>query len=379
MADKRDYYEVLGVSKTATDDELKKAYRQMAKKYHPDANPNDKEAEAKFKEVNEAYSVLSNPTERQKYDQYGHAAFEPGAGGFGGGGFGDFGDIDLGDIFGSFFGGGFGGFGGGRSSSRNAPRKGEDIGYSITITFEEAAFGCKKEISYSRTEACSSCNGTGAQKGTAVEMCKTCNGSGNVRVTQNTAFGAMQTVRPCSACKGKGKIVKTPCSDCKGTGVAKKNKKFDVDIPAGIDDGQRLVLRGQGGMGENGGPAGDLILLIKVKPHNFFERRDYHIYCEIPINFVEATLGAKVEVPTLEGKSEFTIPEGTQTGTTFCLKGKGIKSTNSSTRGNLYVTVNVEVPKNLSQKQKDALIAFGEACDIKNYTKRKSFFDKFKK
>ncbi len=377
MADKRDFYEVLGISKSASDDEIKKAYRLLAKKYHPDANPGDKNAEAKFKEINEAYTILSNPTERQKYDQYGHAAFDPSSGA-GYGGFGGFGDInvDLGDIFGSFFGGGFGSSG---RSSRNAPRKGEDIGYSVTITFEEAAFGCKKEISYSRTEACSECNGSGAAKGTAAETCHTCNGTGNVRITQNTAFGAMQTVRPCSACRGKGKIIKTPCSKCNGSGAYKKQKRFEVSIPAGIDDGERVLLRGQGGMGENGGPSGDLIIMVRVKPHSFFERRDYHIYCEIPITFVEATLGGKVEVPTLEGKSEFSIPEGTQTGTVFCLKGKGIQNMNSSGKGNLYVTVNVEVPKNLSQKQKDALIAFGDACDIKNYTKRKSFFDKFKK
>ena len=377
MAEKRDYYEVLGVSKTASDDEIKKAYRTLAKKYHPDANPNDKTAEAKFKEVNEAYSVLSNPEERQKYDQYGHAAFDPSAAGSGfGGGFGGFGDVDLGDIFGSFF----GGFGGTSSrTSKNSPMRGDDIGYNLTITFEEAAFGCKKEITYSRMEACSECGGSGAAKGTSAETCRTCNGTGSVRVTQNTAFGTMQTVRPCSACHGKGKIITTPCSACKGSGSVKKQKRIEFNIPAGIADGERMLLRGQGGMGVNGGPSGDLIILIAVKPHSFFERRGNNLYCEMPITFVDAALGAKVEVPTLEGKSEFSIPEGTQTGTVFSLKGKGIQSTNGTGRGNLYVTVNIEVPKNLTQKQKDILASFGESCDLKNYGKKKSFFDKFKK
>ena len=379
MAEKRDYYEVLGVSKTASDDEIKKAYRSLAKKYHPDANPGDKDAEAKFKEINEAYSVLSNADERRKYDQYGHAAFDPSAGagygGFGSGGFGDF-NVDLGDIFGSFFGGGFGG-GSSSRSSRNAPQRGDDIGYNLTITFEEAAFGCKKEITYSRIENCSDCGGSGAAKGTTAETCPTCHGTGSVRVSQSTAFGTMQTVRPCSACRGKGKIIKTPCPTCKGAGSIKKQKRIEFNIPAGIADGERVLLRGQGCVGENGGPAGDLIIMVSVKPHNFFERRANNLYCEIPITFVEATLGGKVEVPTLEGKSEFSVPEGTQTGTVFCLKGKGIQSTNGGSRGNLYVTVNVEVPKNLTQKQKEALMAFGDSCDIKNYSKKKSFFDKF--
>ncbi len=378
MAEKRDYYEVLGLTKSASDDEIKKAYRTLAKKYHPDANPGDKSAEEKFKEINEAYSVLSNPQEKQKYDQYGHAAFDPSSGaGYGGfGGFGDF-NVDLGDIFGSFFGGGFGSSSG--RSSRNAPRRGDDIGYNITITFEEAAFGCKKEITYSRMESCPECGGSGAAKGTTAETCRTCNGTGSVRVSQNTAFGTMQTVRPCSACHGEGKIIKTPCGTCKGSGSVKKQKRIEFSIPAGIADGERILLRGQGGMGQKGGPAGDLIVMVSVKPHNFFERRGNNLYCEMPITFVEATLGGKVEVPTLEGKSEFTVPEGTQTGTVFCLKGKGIQNTNGSGRGNLYVTVNIEVPKNLTQKQKDALIAFGDSCDIKNYSKKKSFFDKFKK
>lgn len=378
MADKRDYYEVLGISKSASEDEIKKAYRTLAKKYHPDANKDDKSAEAKFKEINEAYSVLSDKEKRAQYDQYGHAGIDPNMGA--GGGFSGFGggmDFDLNDIFGSFFGGGFSS---GRSSrASNAPTRGDDIGARIFISFEEAAFGCKKEVSYERVESCASCGGSGAKKGTKPETCSACGGSGQVRVNQRTPFGVMQSVRTCDACGGKGKIVKEPCPDCRGNGYVRRKKTLEVSIPAGIDDGQRISLTGQGSVGENNGPNGDLILLVSVRPHPIFERQGNNLYCEMPITFVEAALGAKVTVPTLEGSSEFTIPEGTQNGSIFVLKGKGVTSVNGRSRGDLRVKVNIEVPKNLTKKQKDLLSAFANACEPKNHKEKQSFFDKFKK
>ncbi|MEG1742698.1 MAG: DnaJ C-terminal domain-containing protein, partial [Clostridia bacterium] len=262
---------------------------------------------------------------------------------------------------------------------RNAPQKGEDIGYNVTINFEDAAFGCKKEITYSRVESCSDCGGSGAQKGTSYDTCSACKGAGTVKVNQRTAFGMMQSVQTCSACRGKGKIISTPCSLCRGNGYVKKQKTLEFNIPSGIGNNERIVLRGQGNRGENNGPSGDLIIVITIKPHSIFERNGYNIYCEMPITFIEASLGATVEVPTLEGKSEFKIPEGTQTGTVFCLKGKGIHILNGQGNGSLYVTVNVEIPKSLTQKQKDLLVAFGDSCNMKNYAKKESFFDKFKK
>lgn len=350
MAEKRDYYEVLGVAKSAGDDEIKKAYRSLAKKYHPDMNPGDAEAEAKFKEVNEAYAVLSDAEKRQKYDQFGHAAFDPASGGSGFGGFGGFGDFDFGDIFSSFFGGG-----GGSSSSRRRqmPQDGDDIGTRLTISFEEAAFGCKKEVSFARIEECPDCSGSGAAKGTKAETCTECNGSGSVTVRQQTMLGYMQTQRPCQNCRGTGKIIKTPCRNCNGKGFIKINKKLDVTIPAGIDSMQRIVLRGQGSAGRNGGVAGDLIIEVKVKPHKIFTREGNDVYCEVPISFSEAALGAEIDIPTLDGKTKKqTIPEGTQTGTNFTLRGEGIADINSKRRGNLIVTVNVETPTNLTPEQK---------------------------
>jgi molecular chaperone DnaJ len=374
MAQKRDYYEVLGVSKTASADEIKKAYRSLAKKYHPDMNPGDKEAEAKFKEVNEAYDVLSDEGKRQKYDQFGHAAFDPSAGAEGFGGFGGFGDggFDFGDIFSSFFGGG-----GGSRSSRNAAIDGEDIVTRLTISFDEAVFGCKKEISYPRVEACDECSGTGAEKGSKPETCATCHGTGRVTVQQQTMFGRMQSQRSCTACRGTGKIVKNPCKNCNGKGYVRVTKKTELTIPAGIDNGQRIIRRGQGSAGRNGGAAGDLIIEVTVKAHKFFERERNNVYCEIPISFATAALGGEIVVPGLGGKDEtFQIPEGTQTGTTFTLKGKGIADVNTKRKGDLIFMVVVETPKDLTAEQKKLLSAFADSLGESNEIKSKSFFKK---
>ncbi len=377
MADKRDYYEVLGIDRSAGEDQIKKAYRSLAKKYHPDMNPGDAEAEKKFKEVNEAYDVLSDADKKAKYDQYGHAAFDQssgfGGGGFGGfGGFGDFGD--LGDIFGSIFGDAFGG---GSSRRQNGPVKGESISARVTLTFEEAAFGCKKDVSYQRIQKCSDCSGSGAAAGTQPKTCPTCGGSGQVRVQQRTPLGVMQTTRACDGCRGTGKIIEKPCSACKGNGYVRASKKLEVSIPAGIDDGQRIVIRGQGSDGRNGGPAGDLIIYASVRPHPIFERDGYDIYCEIPITFAEAALGAEINVPTLEEPVKYNIPEGTQTGTMFTVKNKGIPYVDSQKRGNLRFTVNVEVPTNLKADQKEALRKFAETCGSGNHSKRDKFFRRF--
>jgi len=299
MADsKRDYYEVLGLSKGASDDEIKRAYRQLAKKYHPDMNPGNAEAEAKFKEINEAYGVLSDAEKKTRYDQYGFDGIDPNLGG-GFGDFGGFGGMDFGDIFSSFFGGGAS-----SASRRNSPMQGDDIMYRITISFEEAAFGVKRDISYNRVEKCPECGATGAAKGTTVEKCPTCGGSGQVRVTQRTALGMFQTTRACDDCKGTGKKIKTPCTNCSGKGYIRITKKLEVSIPAGIDDGQRVAIRGMGNDGRNGGPAGDLIVAVTVKPHEIFERDGYDLYCDVPVTYAEATLGATIKVPTLEGTVE---------------------------------------------------------------------------
>ena len=370
---KRDYYEVLGVQKNAGEDEIKKAYRSLAKKYHPDMNPGDKEAEVKFKEVNEAYAVLSDSEKRSKYDRFGHDAFDPSAGG--GGGFGGFGgmDFDFGDIFSSFFGGG----GGGGRSRANMPVEGDDVATRVSVSFDEAAFGCKKEVNFARVESCPDCVGTGAEKGTSPETCGECHGTGRVTVRQQTMLGYMQTQRACSKCGGKGKIIKSPCKNCNGKGRIKINKKLEVNIPAGIDDGQNIILRGQGCAGINGGPSGDLIIEVRVLEDKIFEREGNNIYCEVPITFAEATLGADVDFPTLGGGSEkFKIPEGTQSGTAFTLRGKGIPDINTKRKGDLIVTVAVETPKNLNAKQKELLTAFADSLGDNNASKKQSFFKK---
>ncbi len=373
MADKRDYYEVLGLEKSASEDEIKKAYRKLAKKYHPDMNPGDSEAEKNFKEVNEAYDVLSDSDKKAKYDQYGHAAFDPASGGFGGGGFG-FDGFDISDIFSNIFGGGFGG---GSQRRPNGPIRGENIRLRLTLSFEEAVFGCKKDIQYQRIQKCPDCNGSGAAPGTSAKTCPDCQGRGQVRVQQRTPFGMMQTTRDCDKCSGTGKIIETPCKNCKGQGFVKATKKLTVTVPAGIDDGQGIVLRGEGCDGTNGGATGDLQITFSVRPHAFFERDGYDIYCDIPVNFVDLALGAEIDVPTIDGKEKLTIPDGTQTGAQFTLRGKGVQVVNSSRRGNMYVTVIAETPKSLNKKQKELLEKFRESFDNSNHPKWEKFKRKF--
>jgi len=378
MADKRDYYEVLGLNKGASDEEIKKAYKKQARKYHPDLNPDNKEAEEKFKEVNEAYEVLSDPNKKSRYDQFGHAGVDPnfGAGGFGGGFDGGFDFGDLGDIFGSFFGGGFGG---GRRTNPNAPQRGESIRLSVSITFEEAAFGCEKEVSVERMDQCSTCHGNGCAPGTTPETCPDCHGTGQVQVRRQTPMGVFATTSPCGRCGGKGKIIHQPCPDCHGTGSVRKRKTIKASIPAGIDNGQTISIRGQGHTGKNGGPAGDLLITVTVKPHELFRREGTSVLCDAPITFAQAVLGAELEIPTIDGKVKYDLPEGTQSGTTFRLKGKGIPSINGRGRGDQYVTVYIETPKNLNKEQKEALKKFAEAVGDTNYEERRKFFKKFKK
>ena len=379
MADKRDYYEVLGVDKSASAEDIKKAYRQLAKKYHPDLNPGNKEAEEKFKEVNEAYEVLSDSDKKARYDQFGHAGVDPsyGGGGYGGGFSGGFGDMgDIGDIFNSFFGGGFS-----SSSSRsnpNAPRRGQDISADITINFMDACFGKEVEVSLNRMEKCPDCGGTGAAAGTSSETCPDCHGSGQVKVTQRTPFGMISSAKPCTRCGGKGKVINNPCSKCHGNGRVSVPKKIKVTVPAGIDDGQTLQVSGQGHAGINGGLSGDLHVNVTVRPDPIFERDGYDIHTDIPITYTQAVLGDEITVPTIDGKVKYTVPEGTQNGTTFRFKGKGVKKINRSDRGDQYVHVTIEVPKNLSKKQKDLLREFEGSLTDENYNKRKSFFDKLK-
>lgn len=376
MADKRDYYEVLGVSNGASADEIKKAYRKLAKKYHPDLNPSDKEnAEAKFKEASEAYEVLSDGEKKSRYDQFGHAGVDPNsAAGYGGGYAGGFDDFDLGDIFGSFFGGG----GGAARRNPNAPQRGRDIQMHIELTFEEACFGTKKEITVSHAESCTSCHGSGAAAGTQPSKCPNCGGSGQVRTVQRTPFGNMQSTRTCEVCGGKGNVINDPCKVCRGEGSVRRSKKISVNIPGGIDDGQSLNVRGEGDIGKNGGPAGDLLLTVRVKSHKIFVRQGYDIVCDYPITFVQATLGGEVKVPTVDGNVTYNIPEGTQPGTVFRLKNKGSLKLNSTSRGDQYVKIQVEIPKGINDKQKDILKQFDDSVDPSKYKKRKSFRDKFK-
>ena len=380
MAEEKDYYKILGVDKNATPEQIKSAYKKVAIKYHPDRNPGDKEAEAKFKEANEAYEVLSDSQKKARYDQYGHAGVDPnfGAGGFGGG-FGGFGgDFDLGDILGSMFGGGFGGFGGGRQQNPNAPRKGTTVQANITLSFEEAAKGCKKKVNIVRIDTCSACSGTGAAKGTSAETCKTCGGRGQVNVQQRTPFGVMSTSKPCTACGGKGKIIKTPCQKCRGTGFESKNATVEVDIPAGIDDRQALNVRGKGNAGVNGGPVGDLRVNINVRPHPFFERDGFDVWCDFTVTFAQAALGDTLYIPTLDGKVKYELPAGTQPGEVFRFRNRGIQQLGSRGRGDQFVRIIVDVPKNLNQKQKDLLRQFEDSLSGREYERRKSFGDQMK-
>ena len=384
MAEKRDYYEVLGIGKNATDAEIKSAYRKLAKKYHPDLNPGNKEAEEKFKEVNEANDVLSDPQKRQRYDQFGFAGVDPNyaaQNGGGPGGFGGFGGdgVDLGDIFGDIFGGGFGGgfsgFGGGSSTrTANAPRKGHDIQASVILTFEEAAHGCSKKITINRQDTCPDCGGTGAAKGTSPETCPDCGGRGYVVTQQRTPFGVMQSQQPCSHCGGRGTIIRNPCKTCRGTGKTAARKSLEINIPAGIDDDQNIALRGQGDAGSNGGPAGDVIVHVTVKADPMFERDGYDVTIHVPITFSQAVLGDDVEVPTVDGRIVQHIPEGTQSGTKFRLRGQGIQYLNGRGRGDQYVIVDVEIPKKVTRAQREALKAFEDSMKEDNYEKRKGFF-----
>ena len=376
---KRDYYEVLGVEKGASADEIKRAYRKSAMKYHPDRNPGDKEAEEKFKELGEAYEVLSNDEKRQRYDQYGFAGVDPnyGAGQGGnpfGGGFGGFGD--FGDIFGDIFGGAFGG--GSSRSNANAPRRGENVGARLDLTFEEAAFGCEKEVTAARIENCGSCSGSGSADG-KVETCSQCKGSGSVRTVQNFMGMQMQSTSVCPQCGGKGKVIKNPCNTCRGKGKVRRSVKIRVKVPAGVDAGQSVRVRGEGCVGSNGGPSGDLMAEIYIKRHSIFQRNGADVYCEVPISFAQAALGGEIQVPTLDGKVAYTIPEGTQTGREFVLSDKGIPYVNApSRRGRHHFTVVVETPTKLTREQKELLRQLDETMDNKSTPKRKKFFDSLK-
>lgn len=377
---KRDFYEVLGLEKGASDDEIKRAFRKLAVKYHPDKNKGDKEAEEKFKEINEAYQVLSNPEEKAKYDQFGHAGMD---GGFGGGasGFGGFGGFDMGDmggfgdIFESFFGGGFGG---GSSRRNNGPIRGGDLEYSLNITFEEAMSGVEKQFNITREENCETCSGSGAKPGTSKKTCSKCGGSGQIRVQRQTPLGSFVSTSACDECNGTGEIVETPCTDCRGKGRVRKSRKITVNIPAGVDTGNILTLRGQGEHGLKGGPAGDLYVRVNVAPSKIFKREGSDIYYDYKMSMTKAALGAEITVPTIDGNVKYTVPAGTQPGTRFRLKGKGVPRINSTMRGNQYVNIIVEVPKNLNKEQQEALKAFmntlGEETE-EAVTKKKGFFD----
>ncbi|MDF1508301.1 molecular chaperone DnaJ [Robertmurraya sp. DFI.2.37] len=368
---KRDYYEVLGVSKSASKDEIKKAYRKLSKKYHPDINK-EADADEKFKEVKEAYEVLSDDAKRSQYDQFGHT--DPnqgfGGGGFGGGGFGGFEDI-----FETFFGGG-----GSRRRDPNAPRQGADLQYTMTLSFEEAVFGKETDIEIPREETCDTCLGSGARPGTKPETCKHCNGSGQLNVEQNTPFGRIVNRRVCHHCNGTGKEIKHKCSTCGGTGKVKKRRKIHVKIPAGIDDGQQLRVSGQGEPGINGGPAGDLYVVFHVRSHEFFERDEDDIYCEMPITFVQAALGDEIEVPTLHGKVKLKVPAGTQTGTKFRLRGKGVPNVRGYGVGDQHVIMRIVTPTKLTEKQKQLLQEFAEVSGkVPQGDQEEGFFSKVKR
>ena len=379
---KRDYYEVLGVEKSASAEEIKKSYRKKAMKYHPDRNPGDKEAEEKFKELGEAYEVLSGDDKRSRYDQFGFAGVDPnygaGQGGYGGGfggfggGFGGFGD--FGDIFGDLFGGGSSR----RANAQTVPRRGDNVGARLELTFEEAAFGVEKEVSFPRIENCAACNGTGSADG-VIETCSNCHGTGQVRSVQSFMGMTMQSTAECPHCSGRGKIIKTPCSTCRGKGKVRRTHKVKVKIPAGIDMGQSIRAGGEGNVGYNGGPNGDLLVEIAIRNHPIFTRRGMEVYCEVPISFTQAALGGKLMIPTLDGKEEFEIPEGTQTGKTFTVFGKGIPNVhNPKRRGNHHFTVVVETPTKLTREQKELLRQLDESLDGGSSPKRNKFFDTIK-
>lgn len=373
MPEKRDYYEILGVSRTASNDEIKRAYRKLAKKYHPDLNPGNKDAETHFKEASEAYTVLSDPEKRRIYDQHGHAGLNgQGFGGFNGAGF----DIDLEDLFGSFFGGGFGG----RSRrSSNGPRRGANLRYRMTLSFMEAAFGVEREITITKEDVCETCGGTGTRDGSKPEQCPMCHGTGQVSQRQQTLFGTMMTSRPCPNCGGKGTVIKDPCPSCGGRGRKQKSKRLKVNVPAGINEGEMLTMRGEGEPGTQGGPYGDLYIEVHIRPHPIFKREGYNTYCEIPITFPQAALGCDLEVPTIDGPYTYTIKEGTQPGDTFTIRGKGIPHINrSNVRGDHIFRVILEVPRSLNDQQKALLQQFDSTCTDKNYQKRGSFFSKIK-
>ena len=375
---KRDYYEVLGVEKSASAEEIKKAYRKKAMQFHPDRNPGDKTAEEKFKEVGEAYEVLSDDDKRSRYDQFGFQGVDPnfgGGSGFGGSGFGGFGGFgEFGDIFSEFFGGG----GRSRGSASNAPRRGENVGVRLDLTFEEAAFGCEKEVSAQRIENCAACNGSGSADG-VIESCSRCHGSGQVRTTQSFMGMTMQSTSACPQCSGRGKIIKNPCSTCKGKGKVRRVQKIKVKVPAGVDEGQSVRVRGEGCVGVNGGPNGDLLAEIILKKHPIFQRQNMDVFCEVPITFTQAALGAEIEVPTLDGKVKYEIPEGTQTGKVFQIFGKGVPSVNNpKRRGNHFFTVVVETPTRLSKEQKELLRQLEDSMDKSKTPKLKKFFDTLK-
>ncbi|ABZ84988.1 chaperone protein dnaj [Heliomicrobium modesticaldum Ice1] len=367
---KRDYYEVLGVGRDAGETEIKKAYRRLIKEFHPDVHSDKAFAEEKTKEINEAYEVLSDPEKRARYDQFGHA----GPGGFGGFGEGGPDMGGFGDIFDMFFGGGFGG------GQRRGPQKGADLRFNLSITFEEAAFGVEKEVDIPRLEACDVCGGSGAEPGTSATTCSTCHGSGRVTTVAKTLLGNMQTVRTCPTCGGDGKIISKPCLHCGGHGKVRKRKRIKVKVPGGVDTGTRIRVSGEGEAGDRGGPPGDLYVFIEVQPHSFFERDNDDVTCQVPINFVQAALGAEIEVPTLDGKVSLKIPEGTQTGAVFRIRGKGIKRLRGTGRGDQRIEVKVTVPTRLSEKQKELLREFGRTLKAENIEseKEKSFFEKMK-
>ena len=381
MAEKRDYYEVLGIKKGASESEIKSAFRKKAMQYHPDKNPEDKAAEEKFKEVNEAYSILSDPEKKDKYDRFGHAGVDPNAG-FGGGGFaGGFGGFE--DIFSDLFGGGgFGGFGGGFGGSaqarRNGPRKGQDLQKRVSISFEEAAFGVKKEVKLTKYVVCDQCHGSGSAEGAGKKTCPTCHGSGQVQSVQRTPFGQFATSRPCDECGGTGQVIEKPCQKCSGAGKVRKNVTIAVDIPAGVDNDSVITIKGQGEPGANGGPNGDLYLVMEVAPHKLFKRKGNDLWIEMPITFTQAALGDELIVPALSEKVSYKIPAGTQPETVFRLKNKGIKSLRSGKPGDLYVKVNLEVPTKLTSKQKKLIEELGESMSSEGYAKRKSFGETMK-